>query len=286
MHEIIVNAVEQEAIILNAGWEMIDNMVNWAMIVKFDEPLRNVMFESFQHARLCNILLGDFLSDLKAFKQKPPPFGLRPAPSDAVASDLTFLFYLRQVCADPRLGSDVSALHRAVEDFAAWLEHEFTAKGVNLSSVNVVADIKIPRWRYLKICGDIAKHHIARLETNAAHIRRLITASGHPISEQDSYLAINDFYEWFHSNIFIAHASAIADFLNNIRTAIHAYARAEFARAYIRTDRPFEGMYNYDVPSAIAQPIARAMYWDLMNRMRAGLYMQPFAISDYLKSIY
>jgi hypothetical protein len=281
-----MNETEQEAIILNATWEMIDNMVNWAMIVKYDEPLRNVMFETSQHARLFNILLGDFLSDLKAFKQKPPPFGLRPAPPNARASDLTFLYYLRQICGDPRLGSDVGALREAVEVFATWLEHEFVAEGVNLSSIDVVADIKIQRWRYIKICGDIGKHNIVRLETNASHIRKLVTASGHPISEQDSYLAINDFYEWFHTNIFIAHSSAIADFLNNIRLAIYRYAREEFARAYVRTDAPFEGMYHFDVPSAISEPVARAMYWDLMNRMRRVPFMRPFDISDFLKSIY
>jgi hypothetical protein len=281
-----VNETEQEAIILNATWEMIDNMVNWAMFVKFDEPLRSVMFETSQHARLFNILLGDFLSDLKAFKQKPPPFGLRPAPSNARASDRTFLYYLRQICSDPRFGRDVSALREAIEAFAAWLEHEFVAEGVNLGSISVVADIKVQRWRYIKICGDIGKHNIARLESNASHIRRLVTASGHPISEQDSYLAINDFYEWFHTNIFIAHASAIADFLNNIRLAIYRYAGEEFARAYVRTDTPFEGMYHFDVPSAISEPVARAMYWDLMNRVRGRPFMLPFAISEFLKSVH
>jgi hypothetical protein len=281
-----VNETEQEAIILNATWEMIDNMVNWAMIVKFDQPLRSVMFETSQHARLFNILLGDFLSDLKAFKQKPPPFGLRPAPSNARASDRTFLYHLRQVCSDPRLGSDVGALNDAVEAFGTWLEHEFVAEGVNLGSINVVADIKVQRWRYIKICGDIGKHNIVRLESNASHIRKLVTANGHPISEQDSYLAINDFYEWFHTNIFIAHASAIADFLNNIRLAIHLYAREEFARAYVRTDDPFEGAYHFDVPSAISEPVAHAMYWDLMNRVRGKPYMGPFDISDFLKSIH
>lgn len=281
-----MNETEQEAIILNAAWEMIDNMVNWAMLVKFAEPLRTVMFETSQHARLFNILLGDFLSDLKAFKQKPPPFDLKPAPSNASASELTFLFYLRQVCDAPCLGSNVTSLRGSVEAFATWLEHEFVADGVNLGSIGVVADIKVQRWRYIKICGDIAKHHIARLETNAAHIRKLVTASGHPISEQDSYLAINDFFEWFHTNVFIAHAGAIADFLNDIRIAIHGYAREEFARAYVRTDAPIEGMYHFDVPAAVCEPVARAMYWDLMNRVRAGLFMRPFDISDHMKSIY
>lgn len=281
-----MNEIEQEAIILSAAWDMIDNMVNWAMIVKFDEPLRTVQFETSQHARLFNVLLGDFLSDLRAYKKSPPPFGLRPAPAGACKSDLTFLYYLRQVCAAPHLGPNADVLQLTVEAFADWLETEFVAEAVNLSIVDVVADIPITRWRYIKMCGDIAKHHVARLEANARHLRNLLAACGYEISEQDSYLAIPDFYEWFHTNIFIAHASAIADFLNNIRIAIHEYLRPEFVRAYVRTDRPVDGMYRYDVPSSITEPVARAQYWDAMNRVRAGLYMRPFAVSDFLKTIY
>jgi len=281
-----VNETEQEAIVLNAAWAMIDDMVNWAMFVKFDEPLRNVLFETSQHARLFNILLGDFLSPLHAFKGKPVPFALPAAPSDARLSDLTFLFYLRRVCEAPRLGSDCGALADTIERFSVWLEAEFVAEGVNLADIDVVADVRIQRGRYLKICGDIAKHNMTRLESNVSHIRRALAENGHTISEQDGYLAIAGFYEWFHENIFLAHASVIADFLHSIRIGIHTYLRAEFARAYRRTDVPFEGFYQFDVPAAITEPVARAMYWDAMNRMRAGLYMRPFAISETLKTLY
>jgi hypothetical protein len=281
-----VNEIEQEAVILNAAWEMIDEMVNWAMFVKHKEPLQAVMFVTIQHARLFNILLGDFLSELKAHRGNPPPFGLRPAPSEARISDLTFLYYLRQVCADPRLGHDTGPLRDAVEAFANWLEHEFIAEAVNLGSISIVADISVKRWRYIKMCGDIGKHNIARLEANARHLRTLLAAAGEEISEQDSYLAIPDFYEWFHTNIFFAHATAIADFLNNIRIGIHHYLRAEFTRAYARTDEPFDGMYHYVVPTTITQPVAHAMYWDALNRVRSGLFMQRFAISDYFKEVH
>jgi hypothetical protein len=79
-----MNELEQECIILNSAWEMIDGMVNWAMFVKHDrtEPT-NVLFETSQHSRLFTILLGDFLSQLRAFKGSPIPLGLRAAPSGA-----------------------------------------------------------------------------------------------------------------------------------------------------------------------------------------------------------
>src|SRR6266436_3534949 len=97
-----MNDSEREVIVLNSAWEMIDGMVNWAMFVKNDrtDPT-NLMFE---------ILLGDFLSEIRAFKGDRVPLSLKPAPSNARPSDLTFLFHLRQVSADPKLGAGTAAL--------------------------------------------------------------------------------------------------------------------------------------------------------------------------------
>jgi hypothetical protein len=202
-HKLVaMNDTEREAIILNSAWEMIDGMVNWAMFVKNDrtEPT-NMMFETSQHSRLFVILLGDFLSEIRAFKGDPIPLGLKTAPSNARPSDLTFLFHLRQVCENPKVGTETTALSAAVEAFADWLEGEFTAEGVNLHAIDVVADLRIARIRYIKMCGDIAKHNLARLATNAGHLRKLLEKAGHPVKEQEAYLAIENFFEWFHDHI-------------------------------------------------------------------------------------
>jgi hypothetical protein len=133
-----MNETEQECIILNSVWEMIDGMVNWAMFVKHDrtEPT-NMMFETSQHSRLFIILLGDFLSQLRAFKGQPIPLGLSPAPSNARPSDLTFLYYLRQVCAKPKFAPEIADLSARTEAFATWLEGDFIAPGVNLHAMSL-----------------------------------------------------------------------------------------------------------------------------------------------------
>jgi hypothetical protein len=174
-----MNDIEREVIILNSAWEMIDGMVNWAMFVKNDrtEPT-NLMFETRQHSRLFAILLGDFLSEIRGFKGDPVPLGLKSPPSNARPSDLTFLFHLRQVCADPKLGADTAALSAVIETFADWLEGEFTAPSVNLPAIDVVADLRVARFRYIKMCADITKHNLARLATNVGHLRKLLKAAG------------------------------------------------------------------------------------------------------------
>ncbi len=284
-----MNEIEQECIILNSVWGMIDGMVNWAMFVKHDrtEPT-NMMFETNQHSLLFVILLGDFLSQLSAFKGRPIPLGLRAAPSNARKSDLTFLYYLRQVCAEPHLASEASDLSSQVEAFSTWLEGDFLTQGVNFHAIDVVADLRIQRYRYIKICGDIAKHNLARLQTNVEHIRDLLKMSGHPVSEPQAYLAVDNFFEWFHTDIFIYHSSYIAEFLNNIRWAIFDYLRPEFIKSWHRKEGYSESSpwYGYHYPKNCDDPLARAMYWELMNRVRAKPYMHRFIILDSFKSRY
>ncbi|MGD9667843.1 MAG: hypothetical protein AB7U75_02185 [Hyphomicrobiaceae bacterium] len=277
-----MNAVEREVIILNSAWEMIDDMVNWAMFVKTDRiELTNLIFESSVHARLFAILLGDFLSEVRAFKGADVPFGLLSAPSNASPTDLTFLFHLRQVCSEPKLGSDTTSLSASIEAFANWLECKFTAPNVNLPAINVVAELNVARYRYIKMCGDIAKHNLARLATNVRHLRRLLKEAGHTVDEQEAYLAIVDFFAWFHGNIFFCHSSKIAEFLNEIRWSIYEYLQPEFARSWYLTDEATKNFaaYSYLVPTEIEEPLAIAMYWDVMNRSRTKPYMQRFVIT-------
>jgi hypothetical protein len=284
-----MNDIEREAITLTSAWEMIDGMVNWAMFVKNDrtEPT-NLMFATSAHSRLFAILLGDFLSEIRAFKGDPVPLGLKQAPSNARPSDLTFLFHLRQVCAEPKLGADTTALSAAVNAFADWLEGEFTAPGVNLPAIDVVADLRVARFRYMKMCGDIAKHNLPRLATNVGHLRRLLEAAGHPVSEQEAYLAVGNFFEWFHNDIFIYHSSLVAEFLNNIRWEIYQYLQPEFRRSWHLTDSATQELpaYSYHVPTHITEPLAVALYWDAMNRSRSGPYVQRFIVTDSLKRRY
>lgn len=284
-----MNDTEREAIILNSAWEMIDGMVNWAVFVKTDrtEP-SNLMFQTRAHARLFVILLADFLSEVRAFKGEPIPLGLKPSPRNARPSDLTYLFHLRQVCADPKLGGDPAVLSATVEAFATWLEGEFTAPGVNLHTIDVVADLRISRYRYIKMCGDMAKHNLARLATNVGHLRRLLEQAGHPASEQQAYLAVETFYEWFHEDIFVYHSSQIGEFLNNIRWAIYGYLQPEFRRSWhiLETSTVEFPEYSYHVPTVITEPVAVAMYWDSMNRSRSRPFVQRFEIPLYMKEQY
>lgn len=279
------NETEQEAIILNAMWGMINDMLNYEMFVKTERTTDVVlMFSTSTHMRLFTVLLVDFLSQPQPKKDGSLPFDLPQAPSHARRTDLTHLFYLRQICATPKLGSDASMIAEPLIEFSDWLEAEAVVEKVWLPAINTELDFRIGRLQFLKMCGDIAKHNFLRLSQNVKRLRRALEANGYTIDEGQAYLVLPEFYEWFHRDIFAYHSSTIAEHLNNLRLGIFSYLQPEFARAYHEVEpRP---TYRFHIPSAITHPLAKEMYWELMNMVRSRPYMPRFEVSPYVKLRY
>ena len=76
--------VEKEAVILNAVWEMIDDMVNYEMFVKTERTTDVVlMFSTSTHMRLFNVLVVDFLSQPQPRQGGSVPFKRAPGRPDA-----------------------------------------------------------------------------------------------------------------------------------------------------------------------------------------------------------
>ena len=278
-----MNQTERESVILNSVWAMIDGMVNWAM---FDENdfvgPTTLWFQSSKHAELFIILLTDFLSPIQPSKPNETALELESVPKNARGADLTYIFHLRKVCEDPQLGNDVTALSIKVQEFANWLETSITSREVNLSMIDIVADIEVERLRYIKMCGNIAKHSLARLSRIISDLRGLLKVAGHDVSIQKAHLATAQFFGWFFDDIFIFHSNQIAEFLNDIRWLVFEYLRPEFERSWHRKGR-FHWDYGYHVPESVTDPVAQAMYWDLMNRVRGKPYMPRFVANEAFK---
>ena len=276
---------EQEVIVLKAIWEQINEMVNYEMFVKLnrtnDVELR---FNTMTHQRLFNILLVDFLSEPRTW-----PFGLNKPPSRASKSERSQLFHLKQICGDPKLnpvGSDI--LRLPLEAFMRWLEAEFCIDDVWLPSIEVKTNIRLKRIEFIKICGNISKHNFTRLSMNVGEICDILKANGIPLEEDQGYLVIPEFYDWFHRHIFSYHSSAIAEFLNNIRWGIYEYLRPEFVRSHTTytKDDPALIAYRFKYPPDCTRTVAQSMYWDLMNAVRSEPWIPRFEVTRYLKMRY
>lgn len=276
--------IEQEAVVLAATLDLIDDMVNLEI---FESPRRdrptNLWFKSGSHKRIFAILLGDFLSQPNE-RARAVPFGLSRGGHDTPGSQRTYLKYLLEVGQSPQLGADAVLLVSASRAFANWLDAELTCKEVWLSGLEIQFDMRIARILMLQIVADMSKHNFSRLEGRIRQLQKLLADYGYAVEMGALYLELPVFEEWLYTHLFSYHASTIAEFLNAIRTAIYSYLRPEFERAY----RPHirEGVlegYSFDVPAGLERGVGRGMYWRLMNAMRFPPIFGPFAVSASLK---
>ena len=278
-----MNRKERECIILNSAWAMVDGMVNWAMFSDQDLSGSTLLrFESREHAELFIIRLTDFLSPVQSSTLKATSHGWERVPRGGSGADQTFVFHLRQVCQDPQLGDETTSLSNKVEEFALWLEGRFTSREVNLSLIDIVTDLQIERYRYIKMCGNIAKHSLARLSRVIDDLRKLLKAAGYDVSIQTAHLAIDQFYERFFEDIFMFHSNQIVEFLNDVRWSIFEYLQPEYGRSWHAKGR-FYGDYGFHIPEEVSDPFAQAMYWELMNRVRGRPYMRRFVAEAAFK---
>jgi hypothetical protein len=95
------------------------------------------------------------------------------------------------------------------------------------------------------------------------------------------YMALPNFYEWFHTHVFAYHSSIIAEFLNNLRWGIYNYLRPEFERSFERVDP--KPMYRFNYPPNVTEPLAQQMYWGLMNMVRSRPHFPQFTVSESFK---
>jgi len=98
-------------------------------------------------------------------------------------------------------------------------------------------------------------------------------------------LALDDFYQWFHDDIFNYHASTIAEFLNNIRWAIYEYLQPEFHSSIVWESRE-PAKYRYTYPGGVSSKLGKSYYSDLMNEVRSAPYVPRFQVTKWLKLRY
>ncbi len=166
-----------------------------------------------------------------------------------------------------------------------WLEEESFVERFAIPFPPWGADIKVKRVAFIKICGNTGKHNFTRLSRNVKKIVRILSVNGIPITEEQGYLLLPGFYERFHDDVFNYLSTLIAEFLNNIRLGIYQYLKPVFDHSYMR--EPFPSLlYRYEFPTGCVNDVVKDMYWDLMNKVRAGLFMPRFTTHRYLRDRY
>lgn len=263
--------MEQEVIILKAVKELIDSMANFQMMsLEGNDPDSSIIFKSSIHQRLFNIILVDFLS----CTDKEGPI-----------KQTSYLGGLRKISYAPYFNENnsVNNLNIATQEFRDWLKQEVEVD-VSLSSVGG-KKLRISRFMFLKMTGNISKHNYLRAVGVAEDLKKILAKSTLTIDIDEALLALAEFYERFHTDILNYHSSTIAEFLNNIRWGIYDYLQPEYKRSIVLEGIDFQ-KYHYTYPKDIQSGFAKACYGELMNEVRREPYMPKFKVTKWLKIRY
>ena len=273
----IVNDTEKEVALLLAAQKLIKGMVNHSMLALSDDYAELwVKPQSMESAELFNILLVDFISPL----------------GQPYAGGLTMLSGLREICSDPHfnVGNSIQSLLLAVEELDTWLNYEATFNKIWLPSIDRELSLVMARKEFIYNCGNIAKHNTFRLTAVAKKLLSILQRSDPSTILKDAYLAIDDFYQWFHRDIFLYHLTKLSQMLNNIAWGIQDYLTPEYIRSYTIDNKASEKMhatmYRFDYPAEITTEMGKVYYWDLMNEIRAKPYIPKFGVPEVLSHRY
>jgi len=266
------SGIEQEVIILKSVKELIDSMVNFELMsLEGNDPNSNIAFKSITHQRFFNIILVDFLSQT----DKKGPI-----------KQTSYLGGLREIINNPYFdeNNSVSNLKVATLEFKDWVEQEVEVD-VWLPSMDKETKLKITRFSFLKMTGNISKHNYLRAIGVAEELRNILSESGLTVDIDEVLLALAEFYERFHTDVLNYHSSTIAEFLNNIRWGIYDYLQPEFKKSIVwEGDDPPK--YHYTYPKEMKSKFAKACYWELMNEVRIEPFMRRFKVTKWLKLRY
>ena len=262
--------IEQEVVRLWVACGSLDSMVNHSLLKLVGEDgAREVQFKTSTHQRLFNILLLDFLEKVD---------------EDLTGQQGTCLELLDGVCGTALFNQEgsVEFLTRPFRALRTWLDTEISVDP-HLPEMHVA--IKIRRSESLCICGNISKHNRARLTRTAVRLVNILGRNGFCIDSVKALHLLDDFYERFHNDIFTYHSTVITELLNNVRWGIHDYLHLEYVDAK-RQDRTDPIRYSYRFPEDLVDDFARSCYWDLMNSVRRGPYLERFIANSLFKQRY
>lgn len=263
---------EEEVIFLRAITDLIDSMVNSAVfLVVGTSPDANILFHTSIHQILFNILLVDLLSTSDRL---------------LVGRQVSYLDALREICEHPSFdaGDSISGLRSAVATFTDWLAFEPTVD-VRLPSADSELQLTLPRSTFIRICGNVSKHSILRQSRLAQELKALLDKAGVALTLDEAVLALEDFFERFHTDIFNYHASRIAEMLNEIQWGVYEYLLPEYQRSFVYEGGAM-GKYHFSYPGEVKTGLGKSLYWDLMHWIRRKPIVERFTVTKYLKMRY
>lgn len=267
------SVAEREVIGLCIVWEAIDDLVNRALLdlAHADEQPHAavVRFPTLIHRDL-------FLARLLDFAKETGDSTLTGVQGSCLA-------VLEEACKNLSFEINDSSLPlvKATSALSDWLCASTPLK-MWLPSLNVEAQLSVPRIDFLFVAGNQAKHNISRLTSVSKFIAKMLEEHGYKVAPERIPLALDDFREHLHADYFIYYGSWLAELLNNVRWGLYQYLLPTFQKSFT-PDTAGGVIYAYRYPDEIAGEIPKEWFWRLMNLCRGEPYVKPFTVAKDLK---
>lgn len=264
-----LNTTEREIMILLFARQSIHAMVNRRSLDFSEEESEQFVIrpESEANAELFNIRLIDLLSPIKG-----------------ISGNVSLLGELGRICQNPQLESlRVEELQSPIKEINEWLAKEVTYEKIWLPSIDRELSLRMKRSEFLTICGNICKHHPFRLNDSVSKLLGIFQRTNPESTLDQAFLALGEFHQWFHEDIFYYHLTHICELLNNINWGIQYYLDPVYSNAYRQIN---ELKYSFNYPSNVNSEIGRYYFWELMNTVRSGPIVKQFATWRHLKLRY
>ena len=268
LNEFNLSSKEEEIIILKNALDIINNAVNYGIMVFLGNPSHEVKTRTIETNKLFLILLVDFLG----------------ATSDILHDDKNYCDHLVDICERNANNENIDILKNSAIAFKNWISEKIIIRNLKLRSSKDFFEINITRQDLVLICGNISKHNITNLTWKINKLRNIIRETKENISNYDVIISLYDLYEVFMKDYIDAQTTIWAELLNNIRIGILHYLKPVFNKSIVYENDVY-GKYHYEYPPEISSPLAKEFFWDLMNDVRHNFYIKDFTSDEIIRRI-
>ena len=270
------NDMEKEVCLLLGAAELIDSIVNRSLLQMTEQKdgTCHILPQNMQALNLFAIRTVDFIS----------PAGKLLNNKD---SKKNLLVLLEELCKKHSFATqDIRSMKKALDLFSKWLKKTNKYEDINFASIAVVDDVKFTNELVVRICGNISKHNLTRLDAIRNDVMRQLNESTRNGAYQGSISILYDVENHFLGDgmCFDKFIYNLAYHFNNISHCIRKYLYKEYKRSFAITDY-CDGCqkYTYNPPADIGEG-CKYVYWELMNWCRKEPIIELFEISDCWKN--
>lgn len=203
-----MNAAEQETIGLCIALEAIDDIANHALLDIIDVTScpgeAEVRYKTHVHQEMFLVRLLDFSKEAGT--------------KSVTGVSGSCLDVLQEACRTKSFNVDgsVGALSCPVTKLRDWLDATSSLK-MWLPTLDIEAQIFLPRSQLVFILGNHVKHNLSRLTRVSNSVANILVAHGYTVKPEQVPLALDDIREHLQEDYFVYYGTWLAELINNVR---------------------------------------------------------------------